>query len=374
MLNFNTEENPFVTHNKPIYRLNNSKFHVEVSGSLVKKYFKEIITNKPEKPSDKTLNQFMEDFKESFSVTNENDDINETPINKFASHTSQGMIWWISEITTLKNKKVKDIKKVKLYDSTAPNIMNRFITYNVDMKTDKKDSFIKPIVNEKKYLKSFESLKCCWLKAIVDLYKSRWDEKYKDKLTIEFLYNFLTEKEYDSSCDLGFSIDEILPFFKHYKLALFIINHVNDIVYQYDPRDDDLTLHGYLRPQCAYFLLKNEHVYTLDIDDKNSLKKIKNTKLSKMKDRSLTVNDTYFTNSKNYLSNHHVVSKVSKIITIIKRNIKSYESLTSNTTTDKDEIKKNKIELETLNNTNIIYQGDIFKLFNQLIHKLKIEP
>jgi hypothetical protein len=113
------------------------------------------------------------------------------------------------------------------------------------------ETFEKAIENNK-YIKNQ-----CWINTLNDFYASSLlsqDKAPRYRITKQKVLDILKKTEQD--LQQGLSINDIVPFFQHFKLQLRVYDEFYKCIYKYDP---EVRNHNY---HALYCLCKNEHVYT----------------------------------------------------------------------------------------------------------------
>jgi hypothetical protein len=136
------------------------------------------------------------------------------------------------------------VRYKKLHYSSQKYLSSHFITYEMNMEADNLDNMFKASARHE-YIQQNEIANSCMASLVIDVYKESFDKyheskcKTKDKLTYEFLYKLIFNKEYEGGC-IGLTIEECKAFFEKYRLGLEVYNHRNQCLTKIE--------HGHITP------------------------------------------------------------------------------------------------------------------------------
>ena len=257
----------------------------------------------------------------------------------------------------------RKLSTIPLNDSiTQEKIKYRYITYGCI-----EDPSIKDLKNLfdtklKNYTKENYVENACLFTEIIDTYTDVFKELKKRQeisfdLTYENLYRLIfPDKEYDEN-DMSATIYDMIPFFRKFRIRCIALDIKYRIVFNYHPKDDELSINTLINPQCFYILIHNTHAYKLNKNIK-SLEQIIGGKDQLCEkppiDKEKELTTTYFIHDKPKTQNDFYCSCVEEISNI-------------------PYIKFMNAEYEDKFLT-IHYAGDIYLLLQYFITTFKYEP
>ena len=144
--------------------------------------------------------------------------------------------------------------EVKRRDTQHIGINSRYCLTTLDLTHE---TFEKAIYNSK-YVKNQ-----CWLNTLNDVYESnllKQDKAPRYRISKEKILQILGKTE--AELEEGLSIQDVVPFFEHFRLQLRVFNMFYQCIYKYDPEKVNHHYHA------LYCICKDEHVYTCNYEVK----------------------------------------------------------------------------------------------------------
>ena len=178
-----------------------------------------------------------------------------TGLNLETIHPEYNSLNWVFKVTDIikilpKNKKT--LKK-RVYKNS---LVKKVISNKYQQLTKNENALtLYDLVQTKTYAKD-----ACWLDIIINHYHKTFAKKCKKfPLTVENLVQFLGAKE-----DYGYTIDEVLPFYKKFKLYLECYDLKGNLIYHYSPTKPDGTKYKQKHHKKTVVCLSNNHVYPMN--------------------------------------------------------------------------------------------------------------
>ena len=133
-------------------------------------------------------------------------------------------------------------------------------------------------VYKSQYVKDNYLEQSCWLSLLLDIYKTPIEKWYKKvDLTYQPLHNIIAPDKDLNIIENGYYFDEILNFFKMYKIAIYLFDINLNIVNFYEPN----IRNSHIAPFVLYVVFHDKHIYRLD----NNIKKLEQKLKDKMEKR-----------------------------------------------------------------------------------------
>ena len=187
------------------------------------------------------------------------------------------------------------------YQTGKQNIVNRDFSYSLETNVVNGD-----------YIP-----KACWWTLIVDVFKEPIERKFANRSityeTLRKLCNF-TRK------DWGATFDDVLPFFKAYRVACYVMDRNRKIVRQYNPEKPNNRI-----PNRIYVIWSNQHVYLVN----RNLKQLDQIKNSIKKESAIT--DRYALLTKQRDVRYEVIHSVDEIKPYLTEQFDEFQYITLKT-------------------------------------------
>jgi len=143
-------------------------------------------------------------------------------------------------------------------DDTAKYLSNKYISMG--------DELYKTEYVKDNYLK-----RSCWLNLIVDTFKTTIEKYYKNiKVDYQFVHNILRPDTQLLGHTNGYSFNEVINFFKKFKVALYMFDINDNVVAYYEPEKRNRNIN----PEIVYVLFHNKHVFKFNENLKSLEQKI----------------------------------------------------------------------------------------------------
>lgn len=102
----------------------------------------------------------------------------------------------------------------------------------------------------------------CLVRCILDTFKESYDKCHAKPLTHADFDAFLPAK--DLSANYSCSVQDVVPFFRKYRLCLTAMDVRGRVILRYTPESEGKTRNSKVRPAHCYVVIHNGHAYRLD--------------------------------------------------------------------------------------------------------------
>ena len=253
---------------------------------------------------------------------------------------SQARAVEITEKEKIENGKGTNLLEVD-YKEGQPKLFNEYISIEANKEAKEfKDLFVDKFSVD--YLNQNYKKNACLYTAIIEEFKTQFDQIYKkNKLTYEYLYQMIHEKDYQEGEDLSLKLKSVVPFFQKYRLIFKAYDIQNNLIFQYHPEQDQKEINKMFNKCSLYIVCHDNHVFRLNAD----LKRLSH--LSNDDEVEITVDGNFFVMDKQNYS--FFINNVEEIIKI------DFDAIESKYMT-------------------VVYGGDMRQLYHDLIVKYSYKP
>jgi hypothetical protein len=163
---------------------------------------------------------------------------------------------------------------------------SRYLSYNTYIENNE----LKLDYHEKsEYIRENQIRGACLYNILIDTYRDSFLKLAKNPklgkeidLTYEYLWRMFNPQDENEEprefiknrTTMSLYINQILPFFQKFRLAVYCFSNTNKLIFKHDPRDYGKTLNKNINPQVLYLMLHNRHAVRLN-NNLDSLKQIK---------------------------------------------------------------------------------------------------
>ena len=167
------------------------------------------------------------------------------------------MLFEISDISMEEiNDEIIDFANEIAHDDANIVLSHKMIQHSVEMRYKHKFNPYKSA-----YVKENKREGSCWLNVILDVYKKSFDDYFiTKKLDYDTLAKHINENKPAKSENNGYSFNEVVEFFKKFKLGLCLLDIYGNIRQEYEPE----KYNSNIQPKILYVIFHCGHIYHIN--------------------------------------------------------------------------------------------------------------